>query len=261
MQDHMEFEQNLEELLNNLGQEQEPEHQMDVYGSARERLTELNNLKQALKELENKYLAEVGGLNMSLAGEIRKFKPALTVKLGRDGVGVSYHRSNARSVMLRPDVKSGCWSVGDSPFERQFSKHYGENLRMGLESIGRSIADHFTKTYKTLGEDIVGEGSMIVEDITPASPADNDDNVIGTGTVEGAGILSRLRGAYGELRVAYDFAKRSGEDDIRKEINKIGSELIDLVNKIRGPKDDENDHANYDRMVPGAQDQTPNSGA
>lgn len=225
-----EFNKELDTILENV-------EAIDCFTDAMSVLERLNQARQAVSTVEAEHKNCISGLNSQLAGEIMKAQPGLTVRLGRDGnVIVTYARGPSKQMVLTADPSQRRWNVGDSAFERNYVKYYGNTLAQpDLPAIGSSIARYFTNSFKTLkgkglAEEIYGKGKLIVED------------EVNTNTVPGAGVLNRLNAAYGELKAAYEFAQRSelGEEII-KDINKMGSDIINLAKKLEATKDDTED--------------------
>jgi hypothetical protein len=208
----------------------------DAFAEVIAALQEYDSAQEVLDTSQRTYNGHVNQLNSSLAGEIRKNQPGLTVKLGRDGsVTVSYHRSGSKQMCLTPNVRNQSWGVGQSAFERNYAKYCGESLNVDLPSMGKSIADYFTRSYKSLGEGTVEEGKLIIEE------------VVDTNTIAGAGVVNRLRAAYGELKVAFEFAKRAGlSQELIDELDGIGGQLIALAGNIAEEPEECEEDIDYD---------------
>lgn len=224
----------------------------EMFGSASDVYDQLSSTKKSLSDVEANFTRELRKLNAMLAGAIQKAQPGLTVQLARDGsVGVGYHRSRSnKRLNFRPDIENRCWKTGDTPFEKRYKKYYGDNLGMGLEAMGTSIAQYFTKTYKSLEED-KEKGKLIVEDIDLEQYPRFSDTVISTGTVEGAGVVARLQSAFDELKIAKEFAQRCNMTDLADAINRIGIETAEVLTKLTGEDENEEQDNKIDAAYQG----------
>ena len=81
-----------------------------------------------------------------------------------EGCKIGY---KSKSLLFDPDVTKGIWIVtGEDPrFTGRFQRQFGRNTVL-LPDIGdlvSAITTYFTGHYKSLGEDIVGTGVVLLE--------------------------------------------------------------------------------------------------
>jgi hypothetical protein len=147
--------------LNMLFEDQLGDNPLDV---ARELKSKLEAARQEVDNLESQLKIVTQRLNGDLALGIRRGNPALSVGVNTDGCKVGY---KTKHLLLNPDVDRGVWSV-KSPCGRflgKFTKSYSPYTVLGpdLEDMIQSVLGHFTGHYKTLGEEIEGNGVILVE--------------------------------------------------------------------------------------------------
>jgi len=153
----------LSRKLNILFEDEDPRG-MDPYDVAREIKSKLDAARQEVDNLKNQLKIVTQRMNGDLALGIRRKHPALNVGVNHNGCKVGY---KSKSLLLNPDVEKGIWSVGspDSRFLGKFSKQFAPYtvLDTDIGNLIQSVLGHFTGHFKTLGEDIVGNGIILVE--------------------------------------------------------------------------------------------------
>jgi len=147
--------------LNSLFEDTLGDNPLDV---ARELESKLEAARQEVSNLENQLKIVTQRLNGDLALGIRRGNPALNVGVNSDGCKVGY---KTKFLLLNPDVERGVWTV-KSPCNRflgQFTKHFSPYtvLNSDMKDMIDSILGHFTGHYKSLGEELEGNGVVMVE--------------------------------------------------------------------------------------------------
>lgn len=127
-------------------------------------LRSLDSVKQQLIDLRHRLDSIKQRMNADLAIGIRRNHPGLNVAVDLAGCKVGYR---SKSLNFDPDVEKGVWIVtGEDPrFLGRFKRQYGRSTVL-LPDIGNlvsAITDYFTGHYKSLGEDIVGTGVVLIE--------------------------------------------------------------------------------------------------
>lgn len=125
---------------------------------------QLEMTQQRIFELQNQLTIAQNKMCGELALNIRRRMPGLNVGVGRDGCKIGYR---SKHLILQPDVKRGIWNVksGDGSFARRFlSRHSSKTIiTPNFDNLINALVKHFTEHYKSLGEDIVGTGIILVE--------------------------------------------------------------------------------------------------
>jgi len=132
--------------------------------AAMEIVQSIDLLKQRLVDFRHKLEAIKQRMNADLALGVRRNHPGLNVAVEPTGCRVGYR---SKSLHFDPDVEKGIWVVnGDDPrFVGRFKKLHGRSTVL-LPDIGdlvSAITDYFTGHYKSLGEDIIGTGVVLIE--------------------------------------------------------------------------------------------------
>lgn len=120
---------------------------------------EISNLQHHLQVLQNKITAD-------LAVAIHRKMPALNVGLDKNGnCKIGY---KTKHLVLRPDIERGMWEVmsTDQRFASRFIKGRRRTLFINndLNPVIDAIASFFTDHYKSIGENIIGHGKIIIDD-------------------------------------------------------------------------------------------------
>lgn len=116
------------------------------------------DLKYQLKSMKNR-------INAELAMKIRLSMPALNVSIDNQGQCKVGYKS--KHLILSPDIERGFWKVksADYRFSNKFEKLRRRDLFIGadINSLINALTEYFTDYYKSLNEDIVGDGLMLIE--------------------------------------------------------------------------------------------------
>jgi hypothetical protein len=149
--------------LDILFEEQDPRGDNPV-DKARELRNQLAAAQQEVANLESQLKIVMQRLNGDLALGIRRQHPALNVGVCGDGCKVGY---KTKQFMINPDVEKGVWTVAspDNRFLNKYTKNYAPHtlLNPQLDEFIKSIMLHFSNHFKTLGEEVIGTGIIIVE--------------------------------------------------------------------------------------------------
>ena len=138
--------------------------QQSPLDSAIEILHQLEVTNQRVVDLQHRLNSVKQRMNGNLALGIRRNNPGLNVAISLKGCKIGYR---SKSLLLEPDVAKGVWVVtGEDPrfvgrFKRQFSRN--TILLPDINNIVSAITDYFTGHYKSLGEDILGTGVILIE--------------------------------------------------------------------------------------------------
>lgn len=125
---------------------------------------QLDEVRQKVMDLQNKLHMATDRLNGDLAMGVRKQLPGLNVGLDKNGCKVGYKSKN---LSFSPDLKTGVWGVKspDHRFCGRFTRNNGPSLALAssISPLADAIVRYFSGHYKSLGEDIEGTGTLIVE--------------------------------------------------------------------------------------------------
>ena len=125
---------------------------------------QLDEVRQKVVDLQNKLYMATDRLNGDLAMGVRKQLPGLNVGLDKNGCKVGYKSKN---LSFSPDLKTGAWNVKspDHRFCGRFTRHNGPSLALAsnITPLVDAIANYFSGHYKSLGEDVKGTGTLIIE--------------------------------------------------------------------------------------------------
>lgn len=132
---------------------------------AKELVRKLSVAKQIISDLQHQLLSAKSKINAELTLMIRRKMPAMNVGLDRYGYcKVGY---KTKTLSLSPDIESDIWHIrsSDSRFLNGFLKSKRSNLIIGdnVEQLADAVITYFTDYYKSLGEDINGNGLILVD--------------------------------------------------------------------------------------------------
>lgn len=131
---------------------------------ASELVGRLDMAKQLVVNIKHKLLILRNQINAELAMQIRRTMPALHVGLDHGMCKVGY---KTKSLLLTPDLERGIWNVKspDSKFASKFQKVNIRDMLIGQDTnaLINAIVNYFTEHFKTLGEDITGNGVLLIE--------------------------------------------------------------------------------------------------
>jgi hypothetical protein len=132
--------------------------------AAMEIVRKLDAAKQLVLDLQNQLDISRKGMSGNLALGIRRRHPSFNIGVDNDGCKVGYR---SKYLLFRPDISNGVWAVS-SPDDKFLRKFTGNNpqaivLRSDITPLADAVVTYFRNHYKTLGEDINGDGVTLVE--------------------------------------------------------------------------------------------------
>lgn len=129
---------------------------------------EIETTRRKLEDLERQLSHAVDRLCGGLALGVRQFRPGLSVGIDRGMCKVGYR---SKYLTFKPDLVTRTWIVSgsDPAFARRFSKQFGVRMTNALEDTAKAIAEYFGAHYRSLGEEIVGNGVLILDGINVKS--------------------------------------------------------------------------------------------
>lgn len=132
--------------------------------AAMEIVQKLDAAKQQILDLQHQLSSVKQRMNGDLALGVRRQLPGLNVGVDPNGCKVGYRSKN---LVFDPDVEKGIWMVSgdDDRFANRFHRTFGLQTRL-VPDIGdmiEAIIHHFRDHYKSLGEEILGTGVVLVE--------------------------------------------------------------------------------------------------
>lgn len=150
---------------------------------AYEILREIDRANQHIIILQNKLRLLKRRINGELAINIRKRHPGLNVAVNPKQCKIGY---KSKHLSFYPDIEKGLWSISsdDIKFINRFKKQYRRNIVISpeMDDLVSSIITFFINHYKSLGEEIVGSGKIIIEDknvcLTDLVLYSNSDDII-----------------------------------------------------------------------------------
>lgn len=126
--------------------------------------TELQQAKQRIIELQGEMQHALDRLCGGLALGIRRRQPSLHAQLGDGAVRVTYVK---KDLVFKPDLARQVWMVDSARprFVSKFKQMYGHLLHLSsdLMPLANAVAEFFTRYYRSIGEEITGQGSVVVE--------------------------------------------------------------------------------------------------
>ena len=136
----------------------------DPYQTSMDIANELEAARRTVADLERQLTYSLDRLCGGLALGVRKNQPGLNVGLDKGNCRVGYR---SKSLMLKPDLTNKVWLVdsGDPAFARRFKRIHGPRLNLSNDMLGLStaVAHFFNDHYRSLGEEIFGDGKIIYE--------------------------------------------------------------------------------------------------
>lgn len=132
--------------------------------------TQLNELYQQLADaqqevikIRNRLHRGISVLNGQLAVQVRNRQPSLEIKLNPESCVIGYY---SRALEFTPSLRTGLWAV-ESPDAKLRKKFIATNpplaLSGSISELATSIAVFFARFYRSLGEELVGTGAIIIE--------------------------------------------------------------------------------------------------
>jgi hypothetical protein len=118
----------------------------------------INDLYHRLNSLKNK-------INAELAVSVKKAMPALNVGVDKNGYCKIGYKT--KHIILNPDIEGRSWSVtsSDPRFSNKFIKSHRRTLMISvnLDNLLQAIIGYFRDYYKSLGEAVIGDGTILIE--------------------------------------------------------------------------------------------------
>lgn len=131
---------------------------------AGEIINKIEDMKRQLLDMKNKLRVIEKKLCGDLAIGVRRRQPGLNVGVTNDGCKIGYR---TKHLLLNPDCQKGIWIAKskDPRFLNKFTRNFTSQMVLtdDLSDIIDAIITHFSNHYKSLGEDIVGTGIIMVE--------------------------------------------------------------------------------------------------
>jgi len=154
----MKFTDTLEILL------EDENHTAPKMQQAAQLVQRLDTAKQLVVTIKHQLMQLRNQINAELAMQIRRTMPALHVGLDHGMCKVGY---KTKSLLLTPDLERGIWTVKspDGRFATKFHRSYIRDMLIGpdTEQLISAIVKHFTDHFKTIGEDLIGNGLLLIE--------------------------------------------------------------------------------------------------
>jgi len=131
---------------------------------ALETIQKLDSAKQLVFELQNQLVVSQRGMAGDLALNTRRKHPSLNIGVNDTGCKIGYKSTNLN---FSPDIKHGVWALSsdDDTFLNEFIDNNPSAivLHQNTNILATAVFDHFFNHYKILGEDIMGQGVVMVE--------------------------------------------------------------------------------------------------
>jgi hypothetical protein len=145
--------------------EDSPPDASHPFVSAHQLVEQLRDARQNVLDLEHKLNTIKNRMSADLALSIRRAQPGLSVALDKNGCKVGY---KTKLLQFIPDIESGIWKVisPNRRFLREFlNQHRRVTLMMpDMTQLVTSIVSYFAAYYRTLQEDIIGNGQLLIDD-------------------------------------------------------------------------------------------------
>lgn len=125
---------------------------------------QIESTKQYLSDLKRQLAMVSRKVNANLATIIRRENPSLNVSVTAEGCKIGYKSKN---LVFYPDVFRGIWTIDshDEKFLNRFKRQHRRStiLEPDINSLSSAIIQYFTLYYKSLNEEIVGQGTTLVD--------------------------------------------------------------------------------------------------
>ena len=155
----LEFSSSLDVILN------ESNNRWRPLDTAMELVRKLDSARQLVADINHQLSSLKNRMNADLALSIRRHMPALNV--GIDRLGSCKVGYKSKHLLFSPDIEKGIWMVSspDARFTNRFNKLKRHDLVIGsnIEPLIGAITGFFTDHYKSLGEEVTGQGIILVE--------------------------------------------------------------------------------------------------
>lgn len=127
-------------------------------------LRQLETAKSQISDLEYKLDSIKNRINANLAVKIKRTNPGLNVSVDRKGCKIGY---KSKSLIFNPDLSKGIWLVTseDTRFLNRFLRRFKKDIVISgdVYKLVSVINNYFADHYKSLGEDIIGTGIVLLE--------------------------------------------------------------------------------------------------
>jgi hypothetical protein len=131
---------------------------LDVHNELEQAKLNVQNLMHQLHRMRQKMCVD-------LAYRIRKFNPSYNVNVDKNGCKIGYRR---KVLHFKPDIQRGMWIITskDGSFASEFRRANKQLLLISpyISQLIQAIDAFFKAHYKTLHEEIVGEGTIIINE-------------------------------------------------------------------------------------------------
>jgi hypothetical protein len=123
-----------------------------IFTPSLDKLGQIDQHTSTLSALHDDYRSELDVLNGQLATAIRRANRNLDVQLNRAGFVCVKFGSRTRTLRIKADARTQTWTVGESPFEKQFAKYNGQALKADLPTLASAISNYFSANYRAMRE-------------------------------------------------------------------------------------------------------------
>lgn len=153
----------ISKTLNLLLAEDNAGESWDILTHALELGNQLEIAKATVQQLLFKLQRAKQKMCADLAYRIRRKNPSYNISVDRNLCKIGYKR---KTLYFKPDLSRNMWIVSskDEPFANAFKRNHKHALMItpDISNFINIIDNFFRNHYKTLQEDIVGEGLIIV---------------------------------------------------------------------------------------------------
>ena len=126
---------------------------------------QLQDAHQNVADLQHRLTSIKGRMAGELAMAIRRAQPSLNVAVDKGGCKVGY---KTKTLLFTPEIEQGMWRVvsPNQRFRREFLKAHNRTMLLvpDLSGVTEAIVGYFREYYRTLGEELLGAGVILVED-------------------------------------------------------------------------------------------------
>ncbi len=151
--------------LNIILEEGPPENGWHPLDAATDLVRQLQTAQQQVSDIQHK----LTNLKARMAGDfalaLRRAKPSLNVAVDKSSCKVGY---KTKALQFWPEVELGVWRVSgpNTRFLREFLQAHRRAtiLTPDLSGLVEAVVTYFTNYYRTLGEEIVGTGVVMIEE-------------------------------------------------------------------------------------------------
>lgn len=133
--------------------------------TAMQLVRKLDSAKQLVLDLQHQLMSTKNRMNADLALAIKRQMPALNVGIDKNGCCKIGYKT--KHLLFSPDLDNRIWTAQspDLRFANKFNKRRRRDLLMNhdMQSLLDAITHHFVDHYRSLGEDLIGNGLIMVE--------------------------------------------------------------------------------------------------